>query len=257
MPPGMRHGNRAWGPSLTCRILTLLLMSGIGCSGCYQPAVIPPTASIERPMPPLPPSNPLTQIPETPPSIPLTVPPRESVPEMVQTWKPDVAPRDWKYIVLHHTATDRGNVDSIHEAHLKNKDKNGNPWQGIGYHFVVGNGDGMSDGEIEPTFRWRGQMHGAHAGVGEYNQSGIGIVLIGNFEKHPPTSIQTNAVKTLVHSLAAEYGITSDRVMGHGDVKATECPGRLFPLTEVRNSTTAAIFQDHLRANVPVPLMRN
>ena len=62
--------------------------------------------------------------------------------------------RDWDYIVLHHTASESGSVASIHEEHLRRKDKNGNAWLGIGYHFVIGNGSGMDDGEIEPTFRF-------------------------------------------------------------------------------------------------------
>lgn len=256
MPPWDGSGSRSRGARISCRIMALFLMSGIGCSGCYQPAVVPPTASIPHPMAqPLPDTN---RTPATlPPSTPLTVPPRETVPPVVQTWKPETAPRDWKYIVLHHTATDSGDVESIHEAHLKNKDKSGKAWLGIGYHFVIGNGDGMPDGDIEPTFRWRGQMHGAHAGVGEYNQQGIGIVLVGNFEKHPPSSLQTRAVKELVSSLAVEFGITGDRVLGHGDVKATECPGQHFPMNEVRGSISALMLRGQLRAMAPVPLLRN
>src|SRR5262245_20642940 len=68
----------------------------------------------------------------------------------INPWKPTAKPRDWKYVVVHHTATESGSVESIHESHLKNKDKNGNPWLGIGYHFVIGNGAGMPDGMIEP-----------------------------------------------------------------------------------------------------------
>ncbi len=256
MPPFVGNRSRFCGTQISCRIMALFLMSGIGCSGCYQPAVVPPTASIPHPMvQPLP--EPMKTPSSPPSSIPLTVPPRETAPPVVHTWKPEVAARDWKYVVLHHTATDSGNVESIHEAHLKNKDKSGKPWLGIGYHFVIGNGDGMPDGEIEPTFRWRGQMHGAHAGVGEYNQQGIGIVLIGNFEKHPPSSGQTRAVKELVSSLAADYGITGDRVIGHGDVKATECPGQHFPLNEIRGSISARMFREDRRASAPVPFLRN
>ena len=84
----------------------------------------------------------------------------------INPWKPESELRDWNYIVLHHTASDSGSLDSIHQEHLKRKDKEGNSWLGIGYHFVIGNGNGMADGEIEPTFRWRQQLQGAHAGVG-------------------------------------------------------------------------------------------
>src|SRR5262249_33711619 len=133
--------------------MALVLMSSIGCSGCYQPAVVPPTASIPQTM--AAPQSPLPPITSTPPA--LTAPRAE--PPLMQTFKPEAAPREWKYIVLHHTATDSGDVQSIHEAHLQNKDKNGKPWLGIGYHFVIGNGSGMGDGAIEPTFRWKEQMH--------------------------------------------------------------------------------------------------
>jgi hypothetical protein len=99
-------------------------------------------------------------------------------------WKPNVAAREWDSIVIHHTATSQGDVASIHETHVKRKDGAGNNWLGIGYHFVIGNGNGMGDGEIEPTFRWREQMHGAHAGDKQHNQHGIGICLVGNFDEN-------------------------------------------------------------------------
>lgn len=159
-------------------------------------------------------------------------------------WKPSVAERDWQSIVIHHTASETGSVESIHETHTRRKDKAGNPWLGIGYHFVIGNGRGMNDGEIEPTFRWREQMHGAHAGNDEHNQHGIGIVLVGNFENHPPSEAQMAAVKRLVATLKASYGISSSDVIGHGDIKATACPGKYFPLDEISRSERGTQLSD-------------
>lgn len=169
-------------------------------------------------------------------TTPAVVSPK-STDSVVNVWKPTVAPRAWKYIVVHHTATETGSVDSIHEAHVQNKDKNGKPWLGIGYHFVIGNGAGMIDGEIEPTFRWKQQLHGAHAGSDdpEYNQLGIGVCLVGNFEKEPPTAAQRVAVKRLVTALKNEYTILETRVVAHKDVRAaaTACPGKLFEMADV------------------------
>jgi hypothetical protein len=153
-------------------------------------------------------------------------------------WIPEAELRSWKYLVLHHTASERGDVESIHESHLRNKDKNGNPWLGIGYHFVIGNGQGMGDGEIASTFRWREQLQGAHAGVKDYNQYGIGIVLIGNFKDRSPTPGQVTSLKRLVRVLSREYGIRTSQIIGHGEVKPTECPGIHFPLKEIRESVT-------------------
>jgi N-acetyl-anhydromuramyl-L-alanine amidase AmpD len=146
---------------------------------------------------------------------------------------------EWQYIVLHHTATDSGSVDSIDRAHRERTDAGGNPWRGIGYHFVIGNGNGMADGEVQPTFRWMDQSAGAHAGHAEYNSFGIGICLVGNFEEHPPTPAQIAATKRLVAELKAVFEIDSTAVLRHGDVKATECPGRLFPYDEIAHATLA------------------
>ena len=223
---------------------TCCLMWSVGCLGCYRPSVVPPAVSIGGPIvpaSPLPTSPPLTlpspQVPDVSPVTPIT---RDN------PWKPDAALREWKYIVLHHTASNSGDVESIHESHLKNKDKNGNPWLGIGYHFVIGNGSGMTDGAIEPTFRWKQQMQGAHAGVADYNQRGIGIVLVGNFEDGSPSPAQLVSVKRLVRVLSREYEIETPRIIGHGDVKPTECPGTHFPLSEIRGSV-AVLDEDGLR----------
>lgn len=211
---------------------TLMIWS-IGCLGCYRQSVVPPSASITRPTPQQPPPPVLT-LPQ-PAVVPLTPPITEDNP-----WIPEATARNWKYIVLHHTATNSGDVESIHESHLKNKDKNGNPWLGIGYHFVIGNGNGMANGEIEPTFRWKQQIQGAHAGVADYNQHGIGIVLVGNFEDEPPSEAQLESVKKLILALTREYDISSSQIVGHGDVKPTECPGTHFPLAEIRRKIASS-----------------
>ena len=95
----------------------------------------------------------------------------------------------------------------------------------------------MPDGAIEPTFRWRTQIQGAHAGSTnkDYNERGIGICLVGNFEKSPPTAAQRRSVKLLVATLKAEYKIPTASVVGHKDIRAssTECPGKFFPMAEV------------------------
>lgn len=210
---------------------TLLLLGWI-VVGCTRPNVVPPTASIPRLLPPVP-VGPFEPNVTAAPSFD-----SQTIPDAV-LWKPKAAPRKWQSLVLHHTATTVGSVETIHETHLKKKDTQGNPWLGIGYHFVIGNGQGMADGEVEPTFRWRQQLHGAHAGVGTYNQTGIGIVLVGNFEKTPPTKSQLQAVRRLVQHLSQTYAIPSEKILGHGDIKATACPGRYFPLADLKASVAA------------------
>lgn len=214
----------------------------IGC--IHEDVAPPPTASIggygnrsiatvPQPRPPLNPGMPKISTPD-------------DLPIVGNPWKPDrgAEKREWRYVVVHHTATDSGDVDSIHESHLKKKDSTGNYWLGIGYHFVIGNGNGMPDGAIEPTFRWKQQIQGAHAGTGnkEHNQHGIGVCLVGDFEKTSPSPAQLRAVKRLVRTMKAEYGITSANVIGHRDIRSTECPGKYFPMTEVAGTDSDSSF---------------
>ncbi len=228
----MRNG-RGW-----CCLTALILVQ----MGCARSAVLPPPAAVPPPPTPV---------------VPAPVP-QTSVPNFnVQTpakdlWKPSAKARDWKYVVVHHTASEKGDVDSINEEHQKKKDASGKPWLGIGYHFLIGNGNGMPDGEIEPTFRWRQQLQGAHAGSSDpvYNQKGIGICLVGNFENHAPSAKQVASLKKLVKSLKGTYNIVSKNVIGHRDVRATECPGKLFPMEEVANEPIDFQFSEATPANI-------
>lgn len=151
-----------------------------------------------------------------------------------QRWMASVPETTWQYIVIHHSATETGSVKSIHEEHRQRIDASGNPWLGIGYHFVIGNGDGMTDGFVEPTFRWKEQIHGAHSGHAIFNARGIGICLIGNFENAQPTKAQLKSVRDLVRVLAVRHGIPPENLIGHASVKATVCPGKYFPLKEIK-----------------------
>lgn len=220
------------------------VLAGLWIFGCAR-TVVPPAASFPAPLP-----TPVPKLDVTEPPVPdpLGRPSIGNPVTRTNPWKPSTPERKWKYIVLHHTASDQDSVEKIHEEHLKKKDKSGNHWLGIGYHFVIGNGLGMEDGEIEPTFRWKTQIQGAHAGSADrdYNEIGIGICLVGNFENGPPSASQLAAVKQLVKTLKEEYRIAAANVVRHSDVRegGTECPGKYFPMDEV-----AAIETDRDLAN--------
>lgn len=218
-------------------MLLLACVAPSAASGCQPPVVVVPPSLSVSPPPAVPPPQPAHRDWDLWGGPDSQLPTRSASP-----FKRPVAPRPWKYIVLHHTATARGDVDSIDRAHRRRTDSDGKPWLGIGYHFVIGNGNGMGDGEVQPTFRWRQQLHGAHAGVEEYNELGIGIVLVGNFDEGPPTAAQLAATKKLVAALKAAYKIGADRVLGHGEINQTACPGKFFPLAEVSRSLPETRF---------------
>lgn len=146
-------------------------------------------------------------------------------------WQPNAAaaPRDWQAIVIHHAAMPSGDAQSIHKVHLSNPG-----WDGLGYHFVIGNGTQSGDGEVEVGFRWRQQREGAHARARQgddnrWNLHSIGICLVGDFTQVAPSQRQMDALARLVRALMAEYGIPAGDVVPHSFVHATECPGARFP----------------------------
>jgi len=143
----------------------------------------------------------------------------------------DAPRRDWRMIVVHHSASSAGNAASFDRYH-----RNDRGWDSLAYHFVIGNGRGAPDGQIEAGPRWRGQQPGAHAGSSEVNNVGIGICLVGDFEKGQPTPAQMQSLVRLVRYLQQRYGIKADKVLMHRDVHATECPGKLFPEAAFRQA---------------------
>ncbi len=92
----------------------------------------------------------------------------------------------------------------------------------------------MPDGQVDATFRWLEQSDGAHAGNAEYNQRGIGICLIGNFEHSLPTPRQIEASGALIATLTREFELTANAVLPHRSVRSTACPGGQFPLEALK-----------------------
>ena len=140
--------------------------------------------------------------------------------------------RPWSYIIVHHTATDEGDASAIHRAHLQR-----GFWNGIGYDFVIDNGTmGKGDGVIEMSPRWLRQEDGAHCKADGMNQRGIGIALVGNFDRGQPSRYQLQSLAYLIYTLRHYYDIPPSHVLVHGEAPGarTECPGKLFPMDFLR-----------------------
>ncbi len=137
----------------------------------------------------------------------------------------------WKCVVVHHSGSDKSTPQGMRDWHV-----NGRGWDALGYHFVIGNGQGYPDGKVYVGERWPKQMHGAHCKTKSnfYNDHGIGICLIGDLNKHKPTAKQEAALANLLAFLSQKCGIPKSKIHTHGGVThATECPGRHFSLTKV------------------------
>lgn len=150
-------------------------------------------------------------------------------------WTPRTGSRRWRWIVIHHSATPSGSAAVFDRQHRAKG------WDELGYHFVIGNGTNSGDGQVEVGSRWPVQKWGAHAKTPDnrFNEEGIGICLVGNFENTRPTARQMQSLTKLVAYLMQTYKIPANRVIGHRDTgKSTDCPGRNLNLTEVRRQAS-------------------
>jgi len=123
-----------------------------------------------------------------------------------------------KYIAIHHTAgPDTQTPDDIARYHV-----NTNGWGGVGYHFII---------TKEGTVYYVGDLTTARAHVLNFNDSAVGVCLVGSFiDGKEPTLAQILSA----HEVCAQMlfrtpelsGIDGwEDVIGHKRFKPTRCPG--------------------------------
>ncbi len=134
----------------------------------------------------------------------------------------------WKYIVIHHSAVDVGDVSSMDRYHRETRHME----NGLAYHFVIGNGNGMGDGEVAVCHRWKEQLDGGHLASEEMNRIALGICLVGNFDERLPSARQMDSLRALVRALMARCKIPARSVKSHQEINVvtTRCPGVRFPM---------------------------
>ena len=132
----------------------------------------------------------------------------------------------WGGIVIHHSGSVSGSPDSL-DAEARRVGL-----KGLGYHFVIGNGTGMEDGELFVSRRWRDQQFGAHVvgtNADNWNKTTIGICIVGDGERRAPTEAQMARLEELVAMLCKQCGIPREKVYLARDLSKTKSPGQLFP----------------------------
>jgi len=138
----------------------------------------------------------------------------------------------WDYIVVHHSATAMGSVKGMDDYHRKKRHME----NGLAYHFVIGNGRGMRDGEVSVGNRWTRQLHGGHLKSEKLNQVSIGICLVGDFNKTKPTRKQFDSLEALLESLMRRCNLRAKEIQTHKQIhpQHTACPGKRFDLNTVK-----------------------
>jgi N-acetylmuramoyl-L-alanine amidase len=110
-------------------------------------------------------------------------------------------------IIVHHTA-----VDTTLEKLRASVQRRG--YSDIPYHFVI-----MPDGSLHATRPL--ERMGAHCKG--HNADSVGIALMGNLDRVPPTEAQVATLTRLLADLQRKFPVP---VLGHGDLRPTACPGR-------------------------------
>lgn len=218
--------NRKW--TRTFCALALVAMLGAGCQSNNMVANLPPPNFNGPSIAPQQPTRATSY-------KPTYTAPKGTNPIGPRDWAPKVAARPWRYIVIHHSASPSGSAAVFDKMHRQKG------WDELGYHFVIGNGTDSGNGQVEIGSRWPKQKHGAHAKTPDnrYNDYGIGICLVGDFDKDRPTPQQIAALTRLTAYLMRTYHITSINVIGHKDTKATACPGRNLSVVQIRQAASA------------------
>ncbi|MEM7146498.1 MAG: peptidoglycan recognition family protein [Verrucomicrobiota bacterium] len=131
----------------------------------------------------------------------------------------------WKYLVIHNSATERGNASVFDYYHRNVKGMR----NGLAYHFVIGNGTYSGDGEVEVGARWARQMAGGHVRSSAQNEVSIGICLVGDFDSSRVHRAQLEALDELMDYLQAKTGVLAVTTHRQINTRPTTCPGRYFP----------------------------
>jgi hypothetical protein len=137
----------------------------------------------------------------------------------------------WQAIVVHHTGSVYGTAETL-DAQARAAGL-----QGLGYHLVIGNGNGMDDGEVHVGYRWLRQLAGAHT-AGEkgdwFNRNAIGVCVVGNLDRRGATATQFRQLAAVVRQLQSRFKIPAERVHLHRELSNTTSPGRLFDAVAFR-----------------------
>ena len=148
-------------------------------------------------------------------------PPPDSFETVFET-KVAFQPTHWKSIYIRQSKTDAGDAALL-----------ARPTGFLPDHFVLGNGAGLTDGQIQVGQRWARQAAATNVDLDHC----ISICLIGDFDKSTPTALQLQRLQELVQVLQGRCGIAGADVHLDADTHTPSAIGRCFP---------AAVFRKQL-----------
>lgn len=134
--------------------------------------------------------------------------------------------RKAKYLIIHHGEwkdTPEFQVDDV------KKDQMQRGYSDIAYDFVIENCDNQWYASIgRPLTRIGGHCKGL-------NEISIGICFLGNFnQSQPPIEMLKYGIQYLIIPLMQIFQLSVKDVLGHGEIRKTDCPGKFFNMNQFR-----------------------
>jgi hypothetical protein len=127
----------------------------------------------------------------------------DSVDHALHSEQPQAANR-WNAIEIFFSGTRGGNADRLAEVNRLNSAAE------LNCHFIICNGVGARDGEIESTQRWQTQRSARLDAPG--TDRTIRVCLIGNGTSAVPTEYQLGRLRILLENLCRKFSIPNDAV---------------------------------------------
>jgi hypothetical protein len=136
----------------------------------------------------------------------------------------------FRYVVIHHTASQVDNYQSIREFHGR---KHG--WWDAGYHLILSNGStDIPEGYLEATSRYRNMVYSLSTKSRKHNLFGVHICVVGDYDKQEPSPMVRTSLASAITYLQDRYHIPESNILFHRDCNSTACPGRNITHERVR-----------------------
>ncbi|MES2224177.1 MAG: peptidoglycan recognition family protein [Patescibacteria group bacterium] len=133
-----------------------------------------------------------------------------------------------KYLIIHHTGgtdadpkfdTSNQSFEVVNEYHRQKWDFKSSLGFYLGYQYFIDKNGKVTQGRADSD-------EGAHT-IGK-NLESIGICMAGNFDVTMPTTLQIQALKTLIKNKMALYSIPLSNVVPHRKFAVKSCYGNLL-----------------------------
>ncbi|MFN8471343.1 MAG: N-acetylmuramoyl-L-alanine amidase [Anaerolineae bacterium] len=145
-----------------------------------------------------------------------------------------------RQLVIHHT----GAPESVGAEQIAGYHVTSLGWPAIGYHFIID-----QKGSVAQTNALATISHHAR----QYNGSGVGIALVGNFEHSAPPTEQIDGAAVLCAWLLRELSLPIESIKGHQELVGVTCPGDQW-LEGARWKFALMDRVEQLLAGAPIPI---